>query len=393
MSLLALTGYTEPDMIAPFYSERGLGVKTSLTMSKFIERFKPGAKGGDGGDKKKRGEFKNTAYWMASVITDANGNATTKFKLPDNLTTWKVTVVAQDKLDRFGAGNIEFMEVKKLMIDPSLPQFFVAGDLVEIPVVITNKDTKASSVQVSLKLDGTSKTASQILGDTVQSLTLAPDERKEVRFTVQAGSAGNLTFHFVAKGESAEDAMDETRRIEPLTTEEVVSTSGQFDTQTREALFLPKDIVEKMGSLDIRISPTLAYLLPHNLQLLRNYSYECAEQTISKIFPNALVLHNKLLNILFSTKESKEVEDALNSGMSTIYSKQNLDGSWGYFDYYGQENYRNYLTSYITIALKEMKISIDSPIGKGLLGKKQGDIADVQTPNGIIQFEIIEISR
>ena len=43
--------------------------------------------------------------------------------------------------------------------------------------------------------------------------------------------------------------------------------------------------------------------------------------------------------------------------------------------------------------LKAKKISIDSPIGKGLLGKKQGDIADVQTPNGIIQFEIIEINR
>jgi transcription elongation factor GreA len=43
--------------------------------------------------------------------------------------------------------------------------------------------------------------------------------------------------------------------------------------------------------------------------------------------------------------------------------------------------------------LKAKKISIDSPIGKGLLGKKRGDIADVQTPNGIIQFEIIDISR
>ncbi len=43
--------------------------------------------------------------------------------------------------------------------------------------------------------------------------------------------------------------------------------------------------------------------------------------------------------------------------------------------------------------LKAKKISIDSPIGKGLLGKKQGDIADVQTPNGIIKFEVVEISR
>ncbi|MFA7273218.1 MAG: transcription elongation factor GreA [Crocinitomicaceae bacterium] len=43
--------------------------------------------------------------------------------------------------------------------------------------------------------------------------------------------------------------------------------------------------------------------------------------------------------------------------------------------------------------LKAKKISVDSPIGKGLLGKVVGDVADVQTPNGIIKFEIIEITR
>jgi len=43
--------------------------------------------------------------------------------------------------------------------------------------------------------------------------------------------------------------------------------------------------------------------------------------------------------------------------------------------------------------LKEKKISIDSPIGKGLLGKKVSDVADIQTPNGILKFEIIDITR
>ena len=43
--------------------------------------------------------------------------------------------------------------------------------------------------------------------------------------------------------------------------------------------------------------------------------------------------------------------------------------------------------------LKEKKISVDSPIGKGLLGKKVGDIADVQTPNGIMKFEVMDITR
>jgi transcription elongation factor GreA len=43
--------------------------------------------------------------------------------------------------------------------------------------------------------------------------------------------------------------------------------------------------------------------------------------------------------------------------------------------------------------LVEKKISVDSPIGKGLLGKKVGDVAEVQIPAGKVQFEILEISR
>ncbi len=43
--------------------------------------------------------------------------------------------------------------------------------------------------------------------------------------------------------------------------------------------------------------------------------------------------------------------------------------------------------------IKQRKISIDSPIGKGLLGKKVGDLADVQTPGGVVQFEVVDISR
>lgn len=43
--------------------------------------------------------------------------------------------------------------------------------------------------------------------------------------------------------------------------------------------------------------------------------------------------------------------------------------------------------------LKTGKISVQSPIAKGLLGKSVGDIADVTVPNGTMQFEILEISR
>ena len=43
--------------------------------------------------------------------------------------------------------------------------------------------------------------------------------------------------------------------------------------------------------------------------------------------------------------------------------------------------------------LKAKKISMDSPIGKGLLGKAIGDIAEITTPNGNMKFEILNISR
>jgi transcription elongation factor GreA len=43
--------------------------------------------------------------------------------------------------------------------------------------------------------------------------------------------------------------------------------------------------------------------------------------------------------------------------------------------------------------LKSGKISVSSPIGKGLLGKKVGEIAEISVPNGKLNFEILEISR
>ena len=43
--------------------------------------------------------------------------------------------------------------------------------------------------------------------------------------------------------------------------------------------------------------------------------------------------------------------------------------------------------------LKTGKISVTSPIGKGLLGKSVGEIAEINVPNGVLKFEILEISR
>lgn len=43
--------------------------------------------------------------------------------------------------------------------------------------------------------------------------------------------------------------------------------------------------------------------------------------------------------------------------------------------------------------IKKGLISVDSPIGKGLLGKQEGDVAEIQVPSGIMKFDVVSISR
>ena len=50
------------------------------------------------------------------------------------------------------------------------------------------------------------------------------------------------------------------------------------------------------------------------------------------------------------------------------------------------------LVSSSEASFKERKISVDSPIGAGLLGKRVGDTAEIETPGGKLSFEVLEIS-
>jgi transcription elongation factor GreA len=58
----------------------------------------------------------------------------------------------------------------------------------------------------------------------------------------------------------------------------------------------------------------------------------------------------------------------------------------------------NAIMQYIIVSeseadLKAGKISVNTPIAKGLLGKKVGDVVDINVPSGVIPFEIVEISK
>jgi len=99
---------------------------------------------------------------------------------------------------------------------------------------------------------------------------------------------------------------------------------------------------------------------------------------------------------LLEMKISK-LEDVLAN--ARILSEENIDLSKvGVLTKVKIKNLANSATmEYSLVAEKEAdirknKISVSSPIGKGLLGKKVGDTAEIQVPRGVMSFEILEIS-
>lgn len=99
---------------------------------------------------------------------------------------------------------------------------------------------------------------------------------------------------------------------------------------------------------------------------------------------------------LLEMKISK-LEDVLSN--ARILSEENIDLSKvGVLTKVKIKNLANSATmEYSLVAEKEAdirknKISVSSPIGKGLLGKKVGETAEIQVPRGVMSFEILEIS-
>ncbi len=94
---------------------------------------------------------------------------------------------------------------------------------------------------------------------------------------------------------------------------------------------------------------------------------------------------NKMENLLAFAREIDESQ--LDDSKVFILSKVKI-----------KNKANNMVMEYTLVAeneanLAEKKISIDSPIGKGLVGKEVGDLAEVEVPAGKITFEILDISR
>jgi uncharacterized protein YfaS (alpha-2-macroglobulin family) len=101
-----------------------------------------------------RKNFADSALWVASVTTGADGLATVTLDMPENLTAWKTRVWTIAGGTRVGQGEAEVVTSKDLLVRMQAPRFFVQKDEVVLSANVHNYLADAKRVKVTLELDG-----------------------------------------------------------------------------------------------------------------------------------------------------------------------------------------------------------------------------------------------
>jgi len=162
---------------------------------------------------------------------------------------------------------------------------------------------------------------------------------------------------------------------------DILEVMAQVNYYTKEGLQKLKDELAHMENVERpHISEQIAEARDKG-DLSENAEYDAAKEAQAKL--EAKIAKLKIVLSTAREIDHSQIDDSKIFILSTVKMK-NLKN--------------NMIFEYTLVAeneadLKLKKISIDSPIGKGLLGKSVGDIADVETPVGVTQFEILEISR
>lgn len=352
MSLLALSGFEMPDLVKDFYSERGLGVYTSQMLSFLLERFKPGSKGGGGGDAgetSKRGEFKDTAYWNPSVITDMNGKATLTFTLPDNLTTWQLLAIGSTKAHTYGATAKTIVETKRVIVRPVRPRFAVHGDTVELGAIVHNFLPTTESFTVTLAGSGFTPS-----GSSKKTVTVASGQQEKILFPVVVQPVNAATFIFKAETAGAVDEIEETIPVYPFGTLQTSATTGIVESIAVESVHVPAVSEASTGSLTAVIAPTMATYLPGGLSYLLKYPYGCAEQTVSAFLPSVALKTLQGFDA-FKIADNAALNNIVVRGLERVYTFQRSDGGFGYFTE-SPESYP-YLSAYVLYALHRTQLA------------------------------------
>ena len=192
-------GTSQFDPYAGFYQLGGLDLWNYNLLTRLIgiQRFeKKGANPGGGGglSPAMRTQFRFVAYWNPSLRPGADGVAEVEFEVPDNLTAWRVLVLAVTAEDRLGLGQGSFRVNLPTEIRPALPNQVVEGDRFEARFTVMNRTAQTRSLQVEGGATGA------VLGEpgVRQLLEAEPFQRYVVRMPVETTRHGEVRLSLKA---------------------------------------------------------------------------------------------------------------------------------------------------------------------------------------------------
>ncbi|MCK5797594.1 MAG: hypothetical protein KAI47_10445, partial [Deltaproteobacteria bacterium] len=226
-----------------------------------------------------RTNFAPLALFAPALTTDASGKVSVPFKLPDNLTRYRVMAVAVSGSQFYGKGEGTIRARLPLMIRPLPPRFMNFGDVAELPIVLHNQTADAQTVQVALRA-----TNVEIVRGAGREVTIPAEDRVEVRFPVKAISAGTARFQLGIVAGKFTDAASFSLPVWTPATTEAFATYGTVDKGAIvQPVAMPTGVIPQFGGLQITTSSTALQALSDAVLYLVSYPYECSEQLSSRV--------------------------------------------------------------------------------------------------------------
>lgn len=274
-----------------------------------------------------RSDFNPLATFAPSVRTGENGEARVPIKLPDNLTRYRVMVVAVDNSGRrFGVGESNITARLPLMVRPSAPRFLNFGDKFELPVVLQNQTDEPLTVDV------VARATNLEIAQAGTRVTVPANDRIEVRFPASTIMSGTARVQIAAvSGRYADAAVVKIPVYTPATTE-AFATYGVIDSGAiAQPVLYPSDVFPQYGGLEINTSSTALQALTDAVMYLVGYPFECSEQLSSRILAVAALRDVLTAFEADGLPTPAEMEEAVTRDIQRLQGMQNYDGGFPYW--------------------------------------------------------------
>ncbi len=275
-----------------------------------------------------RSNFNPLATFEAEVRTNSFGKATVQIEVPDNLTRYRVMVVAVDKGGaQFGKTETNLTARLPLMVRPSAPRFLNFGDKFDFPILLQNQTDEP--IEVDVAMQATNITLPEGAG---QRVTVPANDRVEVRFAAETEMAGIAQFQIGAvSGTYADAATLELPVYTPATTE-AFATYGVVDSGAiAQPIAKPSDVYSQFGGLEIQTSSTALQTLTDAVMYLSNYPFECTEQISSRVLGIAALRDVLTAFQAEGLASASEMEASVNRDVTRLQGMQNWDGGFPYW--------------------------------------------------------------